>query len=290
VNDKTERAGAKVTLSLRVTGRRADGYHELDALVAIVDEPHDLVSRLDEDGAFFVEPEGSAPADATNLVWKARAALGSSAGLRLQKGIPTEAGLGGGSADAAATLRLLASEGVAPKELASVAAPLGADVTVCLPGRGVFRMRGIGDEVTVEDGPVASIYVVLATPSFGCATAAVYAEWDALGGPVSPRALTPPVGWPATSYGEQWRNDLEPAAIVVEPRLGPFRERFAELANAEPMLCGSGSTYYVVAPAAAQASALEHAMREQLDCRCVASARINGPAVAASTENPANSQ
>src|SRR4051812_38623000 len=175
-----ERAGAKVTLSLRVTGRRADGYHELDALVAIVDEPHDLVSIIDgaSHNELKIDPQGSAPADETNLVWRARAALRSSTGLSLRKAIPTEAGLGGGSADAAATLRLLRTTET-DDDLLHIAASLGADVPVCLRS-GLWRMRGIGDVVEPVPAPAEPLHLVLATPPFGCATADVYRAFDAL--------------------------------------------------------------------------------------------------------------
>ncbi len=268
MSPRTERAGAKVTLSLRVKGRRADGYHELDALVAIVDDPYDELSIIDgaHHSELVVEPPGAAPDDETNLVWRARAALGSTAGLRLRKRIPAQAGLGGGSADAAAALRVL-RDGETDDELHAVAAKLGADVPVCLRA-GIWRMRGIGDVLEPVAAPRAPLHLVLATPTFGCSTPAVYTAWDELGGPESPNVF-------AAAFGAStWRNDLEPAALAVEPRLGDFRAALARRADATPLLCGSGSTYMVFMPTAERARHVADAVRSSLDTRCVAVATI----------------
>ena len=227
----TERAGAKITLSLRVLGRRPDGYHELDALVAIVDEPHDELSVIPgaHDSELLVEPPGSAPVDGTNLVGRARAELGSTAGLRLRKQIPAEAGLGGGSADAAATLRLLRTT-QSDTELQEIAASLGADVPVCLHG-GIVRMRGIGEVLEPIAAPAAPLHLVLATPTFGCSTADVYRAWDELDGPASPPRA---------------RADVRICIVAQRPRAGciaggvasrciPRHARAARGADADPL-------------------------------------------------------
>lgn len=265
VTETIVRAGAKVTLSLRVLGRRPDGYHELDALVAIVDEPHDELSIIQgaHDHELVVEPPGAAPGGEANLVWQARAALGSTSGLLLRKGIPTEAGLGGGSADAAAALQLLRT-GQTDADLHDIAAALGADVPVCLRG-GIVRMRGVGDVLEPAAPALEPVYLVLATPTFGCSTAAVYRAWDDLGGPMA-----------AQTTGAYGTNDLEPAAVEVEPRLIGFREHFADAAGAVPTLCGSGSTYYVRAPDVVRADAIATRVRAELETRCVAVATTGG--------------
>ncbi|HEY3831750.1 MAG TPA: 4-(cytidine 5'-diphospho)-2-C-methyl-D-erythritol kinase [Acidimicrobiia bacterium] len=270
----TERAGAKVTLSLRVLGRRPDGYHELRAFVAIVDEPHDELSILEghHDSELVIEPEGVAPAGEDNLVWQARAALGSTAGLRLRKQIPTEAGLGGGSADAAAALRLLRTT-QSDAELHEIAASLGADVPVCFGGE-VVHMTGVGDGIHRSAPAGEALFLVLATPTFGCNTAEVYRAWDALGGPHAYEFVEPPPAW-AQVGGASWQNDLAPAAIAVEPRLVDFRNAFGELARTLPTLCGSGSTYYALAPDRAGAEQLAHEVRAELETRCVAIATVS---------------
>jgi 4-diphosphocytidyl-2-C-methyl-D-erythritol kinase len=280
---RVERAGAKVTLALRVAERRADGYHELDALVAIVDEPHDVVSVIEGATAneLVVEPPQSAPADDTNLVWRARAALGATEGLRLQKAIPAEAGLGGGSADAAATLRLLRTTQT-DGEIDQVAAALGADVPVCLR-TGLWRMRGIGGVLEPVAPPTRPFFLVLATPTFGCSTAAVYRAWDEVGAPTLRRGLAPAPGLEqamgAARPGQvvPWQNDLEPAARHIEPRLKAFAAAFGELADTLAMMCGSGSTHYVMVDTRDDAVRIADAVRSKLDTRSVAVAAVGSP-------------
>jgi 4-diphosphocytidyl-2-C-methyl-D-erythritol kinase len=145
--------------------------------------------------------------------------VGRTAQVRLVKRIPAGAGLGGGSADAAAVLRWAGCHDVA------VAASLGADVPFCLLG-GRARVTGIGD--VLEPLPALDRTFTLLTPPFGVSTPAVYRAWDELGGPTA--------GGP---------NDLEPAALVVEPRLAEWRDRLGDATGATPVLAGSGSTWFV---------------------------------------------
>jgi 4-diphosphocytidyl-2-C-methyl-D-erythritol kinase len=210
-----DNAFAKLTLSLHITGVRADGYHELDALMVTVSEPHDVVTIDDGTGTIVEGPfADGVPADDTNL---ARRALGATGRLHLWKGIPHGGGLGGGSADAAAVLRMTGGD-------ASAGASLGADVPFCVRG-GAARVRGIGEIIEPVDVPAG--FLVIATPRFGCSTPAVYRAWDELGGPSHPT------------------NDLEPAALHLEPRLGAFKEGVQRAAGREPVLAGSGSSYFV---------------------------------------------
>jgi 16S rRNA (adenine1518-N6/adenine1519-N6)-dimethyltransferase len=232
-------AHAKLTLSLHVVGTRADGYHELDALVVAVSEPHDevtlrpaLTSSLLVTG---LAGEG-VPTGDDNLALRAALGLGANVGIELHKGIPAGAGLGGGSVDAAAVLigvRRLAGIEVDPGDLDRFAASLGADVPFALTARGPMRMRGTGDELAAVTLP--SFSVVVATPPFACSTAAVYRAWDTLGGPVGETVEIqglPPL-----------RNDLERAAHAVEPRLAAFKVLIEHAAGAPALLAGSGSSY-----------------------------------------------
>ena len=214
-------AFSKLTLSLHITGTRADGFHELDATVVSIDEPHDSLvltpatrTSLTITGPFA---EG-VPADASNLAWRAADACRTTLEIELHKGIPSGAGLGGGSADAAAVLvALQAAPRLAPR--------LGADVAFCMQG-GFARVRGIGDEL--QPGDVPALAIVIATPRFSCSTAAVYRAWDELGGP------------------HHEINDLQAAAEHVEPRLVDFKRRVEAAAGAAAILAGSGSSYAVV--------------------------------------------
>jgi len=167
-----------------------------------------------------------------NLVARALSATGRTARVQLTKRIPPGAGLGGGSADAAAILRW------AGRTEVKTAASLGADVPFCLTG-GRALVRGIGEEI--EPLPVEDrAYVLLLLP-FGVDTAAVYREWDHL---VDAGEIPPP--WPAGQVrGDGVVNDLEAPALAVEPRLVPWRRVFEEVTGRTARMAGSGSTFFV---------------------------------------------
>lgn len=154
-----------------------------------------------------------------NLVGRALRAVGREAHVALRKRIPAGGGLGGGSSNAAAVMRWAGCDDL------SVAASLGADVPFCLRG-GRARVTGIGE--IIEPLPFVARTVTLAMPPFGCSTPAVYAAWDDLGGP--------------TAAGP---NDLEPAALVIEPRLAAFRDALGDATGQTPRIAGSGSTWFV---------------------------------------------
>jgi 4-diphosphocytidyl-2-C-methyl-D-erythritol kinase len=209
-------AHAKLTVSLRVTGVREDGYHLIDAEMVSLDLA-DEITFAEGDGLRISGADVDPGED--NLVRRALRAVGRTARVELHKRISAGAGLGGGSSDAAAVLRWA---GVDDLELA---ASIGADVAFCVRG-GRARVRGIGE--VVEALPFEDRTYTLLTPPFGCSTVAVYRAWDELGGP--------------TGAGG---NDLEPAALRVEPRLAGWRDRLADATGHEPRLAGSGSTWFV---------------------------------------------
>ncbi len=226
-------APAKLTLSLRVTGVRPDGYHLLEAEMVTLDLADTLV--LEEGGsglAVTTEWPGGAEAwrdvslgrGADNLVVAALAAVGRTAGVRLVKRVPPGAGLGGGSADAAAVLRWAGCTDPA------VAAGLGADVPFCVAG-GRALVRGVG-EVVAPLVPEERAFVLL-LPPFGVPTAAVYRAYDAL----AARGHLP-----VTAAGG---NDLEAPALHVEPRLAGWRAALEEATGRPARLAGSGSTWFV---------------------------------------------
>jgi 4-diphosphocytidyl-2-C-methyl-D-erythritol kinase len=214
-------ARAKLTWSLRVVGVRDDGYHLIDAEMVTLDLADELT--IDEAAPAGLTVSGpfadGVPTDESNLVMKALRLAGREASVHVAKLIPNGGGLGGGSADAAAVLRW------AGVDDAAVAVRLGADVPFCLAG-GRARVRGIGE--VLEPLPPVARTVTLVIPPLNSSTPAVYRAWDELGGPT--------VDGP---------NDLEPAAIAVEPRLSEWRDRIADLAGAMPVLAGSGATWFV---------------------------------------------
>jgi len=210
-------APAKLTVSLRVIGTRPDGFHLIESEMVTLDFADEL--EFSEGDGLEVIGNSAVPTDESNLVRRAMRATGRTAHVRLCKRIPVGGGLGGGSADAAAVLRWA---GVGDLILA---ASLGADVPFCLLG-GRARVSGIGE--VVEPIPFEDRRFTLLTPPFGVSTPSVYRAWDKLGGP---RAEGP--------------NDLEPAAVRVEPRLVEWRDRLAEATGRTPVLAGSGATWFV---------------------------------------------
>ncbi|HEY7763418.1 MAG TPA: 4-(cytidine 5'-diphospho)-2-C-methyl-D-erythritol kinase, partial [Aestuariivirgaceae bacterium] len=179
-----EQARAKVNLALHVTGRRADGYHLLESIVAFADLCDHLTFAPARFNSLRIGGPQSAGLDARdNLVLRAHAAMARAFGARipniaveLDKHIPVAAGLGGGSADAAATLRALsrlAGLDHKSREIHEVALSLGADVPVCLGSR-ACRMHGIGDGLEPL-GALGPLPVVLANAGPALATAKVFA-------------------------------------------------------------------------------------------------------------------
>lgn len=213
------RAPAKLTRSLRITGVRADGYHQIDAEMVTIDLADELFFD-DGDRLEVIAASGLAvPADDTNLVRRALSATGRKAAVRLVKRIPAGAGLGGGSADAAAVLRWAGCHDP------GVALSLGADVAFCLVG-GRARVTGVGE--VVSPLPLDDRRYTLLIPPFGVPTAEVYRAWDDLGGPVA-----------------EGPNDLEPAALAVAPALAGWRDRLGDATGLVPVLAGSGSAWFV---------------------------------------------
>ena len=212
----TEIAPAKLNLALHVRGRRTDGRHDIETMFAFCADgdrltggPDDGIS-LEVTGPFAVDLEGGGD----NLVLRAAHALQESTGerrgakLRLVKNLPVASGLGGGSADAAAALRLLtAMWGTDPGAAQSVAPALGSDVPACLlslPARG----SGAGDELTAVAGEgLTGTPVVVVNPRSPLSTAEVFARWDGTDrGPLG--------DW------RQGRNDLESIAVDMVPQIG----------------------------------------------------------------------
>lgn len=218
-------APAKLTTELRIVGVRADGYHLIDAemvSLSLADTVELSMSPTSDEtaGLTVSGPFASGvPTDSTNLVARALRLAGRSAGVHIDKQVPHGGGLGGGSSDAAAVLRWAGFTDL------TAASRLGADIPFCMIG-GRARVGGIGE--IVEPLPSCAATYTIVIPPFGVSTPAVYRAWDEMGGP----------------YGANG-NDLEAAAIAVEPRLALWRDRLAELAGVAPRLAGSGSTWFL---------------------------------------------
>ena len=217
-------APAKLTLSLRMVGIRDDGYHLVDAEMVTLDLADELeVSPpAGAEGQLTIEDRTgglSVPGGPEDLVTRALHLVGRTADVVVRKAIPAGAGLGGGSADAAAVLRWAGFTDLV------AAAGIGADVSFCLVG-GRARVSGIGE--VVKPLPFRDQAFTLLTPTVGCPTPDVYRRWDEMGGPLG-------------DYG----NDLEPAAMDLVPELAEWRDALGDATGRRPRLAGSGSTWCV---------------------------------------------
>jgi 4-diphosphocytidyl-2-C-methyl-D-erythritol kinase len=259
-------ARAKLNLTLEVLGSRADGYHELTSLVAFAElgdslelEPGGELALAIE-GPFAQELAGGnliAAAAAAAMTTAPRIALGR---FRLVKTLPVAAGLGGGSADAAAALRLLARANpgaLAPAALAAIAAGLGSDVTACLESRPAL-MTGRGERVVPVQG-IPACGVVLVNPVAPLPTADVYAT---LGAPPlsGARRETPEIPDFAgdfarlIAYAEARGNDLEPAAAKLVPEIADVLAVLGSIDGARLVrLSGSGPTCFALFATEAEA-------------------------------------
>ncbi len=271
-----EAAPAKLNLALHVTGRRTDGYHNLQSLVVFADVSDEIEARPARRDSLSVSgPFAAAIGNGeTNLVQRAVAAFRArwpeaiEPGLAvvLKKNLPVAAGLGGGSADAAATLRLLA--GVAARDipradLAELALSLGADVPACLLSRPA-EIRGIGEIVT----PLPSFpacHVVLVNPLIPVVTADVFRKLvnrdnEPLPGLPNPLSRPAQLGiWLAET-----RNDLEAPAIALVPVIGDLIAGLAAVDGCIlARMSGSGGSVFGLFGSAARAHQAAHDLRDR---------------------------
>lgn len=239
-------ARAKVNLALHVTGRRGDGYHLLDSLVAFTDfgdvigvEPAPSLSL-----AITGPMAAGLSAGPDNLVVKAAQALVSPLGaaITLDKRLPVASGIGGGSADAAATLQALCALWGCDLPDAGKVLALGADVPVCLAGQSC-RMAGIGDEISPVALPAA--HLVLVNLGVGLSTAAVFGALTRRDNPPLPPPEPMPDAAALAEYLHRCRNDLEAPAMALVPLIA---EVIAALSAQDGCLVarmsGSGATCF----------------------------------------------
>lgn len=254
MNKPIELARAKVNLSLHVLGRRADGYHDLESLTVFADIADELAfqpGRPGEPSTLEVAGETAAAsgAIADNLVLKAAAALAkgldglTGGAFQLVKRLPVAAGLGGGSADAAAALRHLARQnGLAvddPRVLAAALAT-GADCMVCLVSRPAL-MGGIGGTIKILDW-WPELAAVLVNPRIEVPTRDVFVALALEPGQIVTRATHPAVGSDVEGLLLSTRNDLAPAARRIAPVIGEVEAALAAAGAWHVRMTGSGAT------------------------------------------------
>ncbi len=274
VGPLVENAPAKVNLTLRVLGRRVDGYHEIESLVAFADFGDRLGLTPGDRLALELRGPNAARAgnDADNLVLKAARALAQQipgivlGAFDLEKNLPVAAGIGGGSADAAAALRLLAKANHLPPDdprLYTAARTTGADVPVCLDPRPRL-MRGIGEKLSAPL-VLPPLSAVLVNPGVGLATKDVFAGWTPAPRPAPPLDL-------ATIAKEHdhrqflrsmsmQANDLEDAAIKLAPAIGEALAALRAMAGCcLARMSGSGATCFGLFDGTAAARSAEAAL------------------------------
>ncbi len=236
----TEFAPAKINLSLRVGPLQGDGYHSIDSLVTFADfgdvltfVPADKL-QLEIVGPFA----GELPVHDNNLILQAARALPQTTGIlkgariQLTKNLPIASGIGGGSADAAATLRglnRLWDCQLKVSKLATIGASFGSDIPACLHG-GWLQMRGRGEQIE-NLPPRPSFAALLVNPGFAVSTAEVFGRFDQM-----------PASDPSSATEHQ--NDLSQAAISLCPQIADVLQAFSEICEGadRQFMCGSGAT------------------------------------------------
>ncbi len=260
-------APAKLNLTLRVLGKRPDGFHEIDTVMVKLPGLADQLEFEAADEFSFTCSDPSVPADERNLVVKAVRAFETAAGIRCQhqislhKRIPHGAGLGGGSSDAATTLLALNRLHDHPLDdaaLQSLGANLGSDVPFFLiPG--AARCTGRGEFLEPISSP-PELPILLLKPEFSVATPDAYAKWSAA-------HELPGISYaPQELAGFSWRNDLEPPVFLKHRFLAELKQWLLDRREtAVALMSGSGSTVFAVLHPHADAAALAAAARTELD-------------------------
>ena len=234
---RRELAPAKLNLTLHVTGQRADGYHLLDSLVVFL-ALGDVVTLSPGPLALTISGPFAAGLadDPDNLCLRAARLAGREAAIALEKNLPVASGIGGGSADAAAVLRALDACPARPETL-------GADVPVCLLGQPA-RMQGLGEILTPLPA-LPALHVVLVNPRIGLSTPAVFKALARRDNPPMPPVLP---DFPDTEaligFVAACRNDLQPPALALMPRIGDCLAALERAGAALARMSGSGATCF----------------------------------------------
>jgi 4-diphosphocytidyl-2-C-methyl-D-erythritol kinase len=250
-------AYAKINLALNVFPRSADGFHPVRGIFQSVSLADVVELRPATEDAIEVSND-EAPADETNLAWRAldtarrTARVIQPAAVVIRKEIPSGAGLGGGSADAAAMLGIAMRRfGLDPDDASEIAEGLGSDVPFSFVG-GTCLAEGRGERLTPME-PLAGCAVALVVPPFSMSTPAVYARWDALDGPTG-EVIADVHLPPQLRGGLPIRNDLLPAAMAIDERIGDWRSDLRNRWGVPIAMTGSGSALFGFFPSMDEAT------------------------------------
>lgn len=264
--DFSETAYAKINLALHVRRRRPDGYHDIETLFAFLDDGDQL--SLKPSRAFELQISGpfgtqlSDEAVERNLITRAARALCGGelpkVNIALNKRLPIASGLGGGSADAAATIRLLCrylQMDIKDAEIHQIASALGADVPACIASTPVIG-RDTGINLAAVENDVAGLACLLVNPGEPLSTPPVFKNWNGID-------LGPMPDGTASAIMADGRNDLEGPAIMLCP---PIEDVLACLRETDPLLIrmsGSGATCFAIYPDDEQAAIASAAIRDK---------------------------
>lgn len=229
----TETAYAKINLALHVRQRRADGYHELETVFAFCDHGDVVTAQAADTLSLTIDgPFAKGLCNNDNLIVRAAAAMGVTAHLHLTKNLPVASGIGGGSADAAAALRVLHRLTAEPLPSLDAQCALGADVPACVVSQSM-RGEGVGEALSPV-APVTGTSVLLVNPGIPLSTGAVFDAWDGIDrGTLG--------GW------REGRNDLEAPACKLVPEIAElvaFLTRCHDVTLAR--MSGSGATCFAL--------------------------------------------
>jgi 4-diphosphocytidyl-2-C-methyl-D-erythritol kinase len=238
----TETAYAKINLALHVRGRREDGYHDIETLFAFVDQGDQLVARFSPEDRLAVSGEFAGAIDdpVGNIISKTLTAFPRAEGLavELEKNLPVSAGLGGGSADAGAVIRLIERSHGLPADWLERAAKLGADVPACVESKCCIG-RGTGTQLAPFENDLAGMAVLLVNPRVPLATGAVFEAWSG-----TDRGALP--SGKVSEIAQAGRNDLRPPAISLCPQIGQVLETLANTGAWKVEMSGSGATCFAL--------------------------------------------
>ena len=280
----SEKAYAKLNLTLDITGVRSDGYHLLKSVMQTIDLHDDIILERKSSGVSLElvcegnEASGhdTIPAGDDNLVCRAAKLMLEKTGaggvaIRLVKRIPAAAGMGGGSADAAAVLRgmnELFELKLSDSELCGAGVKLGADVPFCIMG-GTRLCEGIGEEMTGLKR-LEGISLVYVKPAVDVPTAKIYRMYDETGAPAGHPdndgicRLIERGGVTAEKLGGYLGNVFEPLAISLHPEIGKIKDALLQTGAAAALMTGSGPTVFALYADAAKASEAAETIRRSM--------------------------
>jgi 4-diphosphocytidyl-2-C-methyl-D-erythritol kinase len=273
--DMRSQAPAKVNLLLRVLGKRPDGYHDLASVMQQISLYDELTYTLLPEGIELHCPGTDLPIDEQNLVYRAAQALFNHAGYQggveiiLNKMIPSAAGLGGGSSDAATTLMALndlCSLNVGQADLMKLGAKLGADVPFFIFGRSAFA-TGIGDKLqTLSDLP--QLYMVLINPAFPLSTKTVYENLN-LTLTKKKNNYSIPRFYALGDVIRELHNDLEVVSIQMHPGLNDFKQMLMKEGALGALMSGSGPTLFGIFTDEKSAKEAREAILKKVSGECL---------------------